>query len=122
MDVHRSASLDMARTAPLAGSSCFFHEAFMKWNELNCGADFSAYYSEVNQFCQSLPQLVLHQKVILDKLLARLTFEARPGHSFPDSLLTVYRCTRSHSPPPPPWPGHSFPFQLNLTDCSLVYL
>ena len=32
-----------------------------------------------------------------------------PGHSIPHCLLTVYRCTRTHSPLPPPCPGHSFP-------------
>jgi hypothetical protein len=42
----------------------------------------------------------------------------RPGHSFPDCLLMVYQCARTHSPRPPPWPGHSPPFQLNLTVCS----
>jgi len=27
-----------------------------------------------------------------------------PGHSFPDCVLIVCRCTRTHSPHPPPWP------------------
>jgi hypothetical protein len=33
-------------------------------------------------------------------------------HSFPHCLLTVYRCTRTHSPHPPPRPGHSSPHCL----------
>ena len=33
-------------------------------------------------------------------------------------VLTMYRCARAHSPHILPWPGHSFPFQLNLTVCS----
>ena len=31
----------------------------------------------------------------------------------PQCLLTVHRCTRNYSLHPPPWPGHTFPFQLN---------
>jgi len=34
--------------------------------------------------------------------------EVGPGLSFPDCLLIAYRCTRTDSPHPPPWPGHSF--------------
>jgi hypothetical protein len=26
--------------------------------------------------------------------------------------LVMDRCTRTHSPHPPPWPGHSFPYTL----------
>jgi len=36
----------------------------------------------------------------------------RPG--FPDCLRIVDQCTRTHSPHPPPWPGHLFP------DCLLI--
>ena len=75
VDVHRTAG--ELRTAPLEGSACFFHEAMMKWQELNCGADFSAFCAETTQLCQSLPQLVLHQRQILDALLSRLTFDAK---------------------------------------------
>jgi len=31
----------------------------------------------------------------------------------------VYR-TRTHSPPPSPWPGHSVPLRLNLNACGGV--
>ena len=75
VDVHRT--MGELRTAPLAGSTCFFHEALIKWQELNCGADFSAFCAETMQMCQSLPQLVLHQAQILRFLLARLTFDAK---------------------------------------------
>ena len=75
VDVHRT--MGEMRTAPLEGSTCFFHESLIKWQELNCGADFSAFCAETMQMCQSLPQLVLHQRQILDFLLARLTFEAK---------------------------------------------
>jgi hypothetical protein len=75
VDVHRT--MGELRTAPLQGSTCFFHESLIKWQELNCGADFSAFCAETMQMCQSLPQLVLHQKAILGFLLARLTFEAK---------------------------------------------
>jgi hypothetical protein len=34
-----------------------------------------------------------------------------------NSLLTVHRCTRTHSQHPPPWPDHSVPSQLSLTVC-----
>ena len=30
----------------------------------------------------------------------------------------MFRCTRTHSPHPHQWPGHSFPHQLYLTVCS----
>jgi hypothetical protein len=32
-------------------------------------------------------------------------------------VLVVHQCIRTHSPHPPPWPGHSFPFLLKLTVC-----
>jgi hypothetical protein len=39
-------------------------------------------------------------------------------HSSPDCVLIVYRCTRTHSPRPPPWPGHSLPWSLpTLLEC-----
>ena len=52
---------------------------------------------------------------MIPQLLAGLS----PLHSFPDCLLIVYRCTRTRSPPPSPWPGvlYSLTFQLNLTVC-----
>jgi len=37
----------------------------------------------------------------------------------PDCLLVVYQCTRTRSPHPPPWPGHSFSFPAQ-PDCLLV--
>ena len=75
VDVHRT--MGELRTAPLAGSSCFYHESLVKWAELNCGADFSALKAETEQLCQSLPQLVLHQNEILDAILRRLTYDAK---------------------------------------------
>ena len=30
-------------------------------------------------------------------------------------LLVVYQCTRTHSPHPPPWPGHQAPCQHNVS-------
>jgi len=33
-------------------------------------------------------------------------------HHFPDYSLTVHWRTRTHSPYPPPWPGHLFPHCL----------
>ena len=31
-----------------------------------------------------------------------------PGRPFPGCVFTLYQCTRTHSPHPPPWPGLSF--------------
>jgi len=38
----------------------------------------------------------------------------------PEVLLIACHCPRTHSShsPHPPWPGHLFPLQLNLTVCS----
>jgi len=38
-----------------------------------------------------------------------------PRWGQPDCLLIVRQCTRTRSPHPPPWSGHPFPLQLNLT-------
>jgi len=42
------------------------------------------------------------------ELAAELYDMAGPGRA-PHCLLIVHWCTRSRSPHPPPWPGHSFP-------------
>lgn len=75
VDVHRTTG--ELRTAPIDGSSNFLHETLLKWQELNCGADFGDFGRETMQLCQSLPQLVLHQNQVLDALLAKLRMDAR---------------------------------------------
>ena len=75
VDVHRTTG--ELRTAPVDGSSNFLHETLLKWQELNCGADFGDFGRETMQLCQSLPQLVLHQNQVLDALLAKLRMDAR---------------------------------------------
>ena len=37
------------------------------------------------------------------------SWQGRGTRSFPHCWLIVCRCTCTHSPRPPPWPGHSFP-------------
>jgi len=46
--------------------------------------------------------------------LSGMVFLVGTRRSFPDCLLIVHRRTRTHSPHPPPRPGHSFP------DCMLI--
>ena len=75
VDVHRAAG--ELRAAPLHGSSCFFQEALAQWAELCCGADFSAFSAEASPRAHSLAMLVLHQDEVVEKLLSRLTHEAK---------------------------------------------
>jgi len=87
VDVHRV--VGELRTAPLAGSSCFYHEALLRWAELNCGADFAALKAETEQRCQSLPLLVLHQRDIVSAIVSRLTKTAEV------SLEAILGCLQS---------------------------
>ena len=43
---------------------------------------------------------------------------ARALRRSPHCSIIVYQCPRTHSPHPPPWPGHTRPLQLNLSVCS----
>ena len=66
--------------------------------------------------CTDVPVYPCTVAVSLPQAWPLVPFSARP-----DCLLTVYRCTRVpvHSRCIlPPWPGHSFPLQLDLNACS----
>jgi hypothetical protein len=50
--------------------------------------------------------------------LIRVQYQCAQGLAQPDSLLmrvVLYRCACTHSLLPPPWPGHSYHLQLNLS-------
>jgi len=51
-------------------------------------------------------------------LLPYYLTQARHHTKSPFHLIPVFQCTCTHSLHPPPRPGYSFPFQLNLTACS----
>jgi hypothetical protein len=70
------------------------------------------------RFLTSSTSLVARGVPVYPHTLAALSSLACPLIRFPaqpDWLLMVYRCTSTHAPHSPPWPGHAFPFQLNLT-------
>ena len=83
VDVHRMGELHR----PARQLLVLHHGSLVQWAD-NCGADYSALKAEIEQLCQSLPQLVLHQNEILDAILRRLTYDAKV------SLEAILACLR----------------------------
>jgi len=52
--------------------------------------------------CEECDACVKELLDLVDELGGVFLLTAGPGHSFPDCLLIVYRCTRTPSPRPPP--------------------
>ena len=61
--------------APQAGES-FFQEGLIRWRETNLSEAFLALARDVTPLCTTLPLLVLHQRSIVDALIARLVPDA----------------------------------------------
>ena len=74
IDVYRS--IGPKRTEPLPGASSFFQERLEAWRELNAAEDWLAVLPSLHPLCQSLPQLLHHQKDVLDIILARINIAA----------------------------------------------
>ena len=53
----------------------FFKDSLLKWSELNFRKDFIDYVAEVREISETLPQILLHQDVLVQSLLKRFTFE-----------------------------------------------
>ena len=52
----------------------FFKDSLLKWSELNFRKDFIDYVAEVREISETLPQILLHQDVLVQSLLKRFTF------------------------------------------------
>lgn len=90
---------------------CFFKDTLNKWTELNCRKEVVDYVAEVNGISETLPQILLHQDILIQSLLRRLTFESK--HSLEalfDILEALARDVRSDF-------SRHFPETLNMFLC-----
>ena len=55
----------------------FFKDAVLKWSELNFRKDFIDYVSEVREISETLPQILLHQDVLVQSLLRRFCIQSK---------------------------------------------
>lgn len=55
----------------------FFKDALLKWSELNFRKDFIDYVSEVREISETLPQILLHQDVLVQSLLRRFCIQSK---------------------------------------------
>ncbi|KAL9664606.1 hypothetical protein QQ045_020011 [Rhodiola kirilowii] len=74
IDVYRS--LHPLQAEPSEGS-CFVRDCLLEWKELNIAEDFSAVSEEITPLVQTLPLVLLHKDLILNKLVSRLIIKAR---------------------------------------------
>ncbi|KAL9689520.1 hypothetical protein QQ045_009906 [Rhodiola kirilowii] len=74
IDVYRS--LHPLQAEPSEGS-CFVRDYLLEWKELNIAEDFSAVSEEITPLVQTLPLVLLHKDLILNKLVSRLIIRAR---------------------------------------------
>jgi len=58
-------------------SCSFFKDSLLKWSELNFRKDFIDYHSEVRELSETLPQILLHQEVLVQSLLQRFCIESK---------------------------------------------
>ena len=55
----------------------FFKDALLKWSRLNFRKDFIDYVSEVREISETLPQILLHQDVLVQSLLRRFCIQSK---------------------------------------------
>jgi len=53
-------------------SQSYFRAALEEWSELNLTSTFTSFYYQVNQLCESLPQLIHHADTIVQTLLEHI--------------------------------------------------
>ncbi|MCO5578548.1 hypothetical protein L7F22_032391 [Adiantum nelumboides] len=73
LDVFRS--LAPLKVEPSGGTS-FFHESLVSWRELNSAVEFTSVYEQLLPVVQTLPQLILHKKLIINTLMSHLKLSA----------------------------------------------
>ncbi|XP_071696721.1 uncharacterized protein [Rutidosis leptorrhynchoides] len=76
IDVDVFRSLVPLKQEPSAGSS-FFRDCLVEWRELNTAEDFISFYEEMLPLVQSLPQIIIQKKIIVENLLSRLVMKGR---------------------------------------------
>ena len=60
----------------LPDAECFTEQACQHWQELCCAHDYNSFIRQMRGKYQTLPQIILHQRELVDAILSRLHYKA----------------------------------------------